>query len=262
MSDPTAGPGPGAGAPASTDPTDPTLDDDMDFEDDEDEDEDEDEEDEDEDEELEDADLAPPPRDAALFQGMVKLQPVTAAELIAHEQIELETSIHVPADTALPDLLARLDGEMADVDRLRLLAHALPVREAAWWACMAARDMLIERLAKDPRDVPPCLAVTEAWVFQPNEENRVAARAAMEAAHPTDETQLCAMVVCFSDGRLGPGELQQFPAPPQAAALAVFALQMKSMCLVPEKAVARAAVLVERGLDIARGGDGVHTMEG
>lgn len=218
--------------------------------------------DDDDDFELEDPDFSPPVRDPAVYQGLVKLIALPAAELIARDDIELETEIHIPADTTLPNLLARLDGEMADVDRLRLLAHALPPREGAWWACMAARDILSERLARDPRDVPPCLASTEAWVFQPSEEARAAAAAAMETAHPTDDTQLCALVATFSDGRLGPGERQQFPAPPQAAPLAVFALQMKSMCHVPENAIARCAVLVERGLDIARGGDGTRSMEG
>src|SRR5208283_2522813 len=64
-------------------------------------------------------------------------------------------------------------------DAVRFLAHALPKREAVWWAWVAARR------AAGP-DPPPkikaSLQATEKWISDPNEERRRAAMAAAQAA--------------------------------------------------------------------------------
>src|SRR5438477_10479612 len=57
-------------------------------------------------------------------------------------------------------------------DAVRFLAHALPKREAVWWACLAARETMLEDAAPEVQDA---LKAAEAWVFKPVEENRRAA---------------------------------------------------------------------------------------
>src|SRR5690348_16879504 len=61
-------------------------------------------------------------------------------------------------------------------DAIRFLAHALPKREAVWWACVAARAALADDA---PARQVAVIEAAEAWVYQPTEENR---RAAMEKA--------------------------------------------------------------------------------
>src|SRR5271169_4145798 len=80
-----------------------------------------------------------------------------------------------------PDLSAgafidRLCTEGLWIDAVRFLAHALPKREAVWWACLAARAALGDA---PPEMLRQAVETAEAWVYRPNEDNR---RAAMQAA--------------------------------------------------------------------------------
>ena len=64
-------------------------------------------------------------------------------------------------------------------DAVRFLAHALPKREAVWWAWVCARRAAD---AEPPPKVKASLDATEKWIAQPNDENRRAAMSAAEAA--------------------------------------------------------------------------------
>ena len=55
---------------------------------------------------------------------------------------------------ALAAVLAALDAQAAKIDILRLLSVVLPPREATWWACLAARDLI----GAEAKVVPPPLA--------------------------------------------------------------------------------------------------------
>ncbi|SFH79856.1 DUF6931 family protein [Albimonas pacifica] len=185
------------------------------------------------------------------FEGLRKLSPEPAAKILAGVGAVLETPVEAPARALVPEVLAELEAKGATVDMLRLLAHALPPREAVWWACLSARDLL-----PADRAAPTPLAAAEAWVLRPGPETRARARAALEAAHHLDDTSLCAMAASMADGTLGPGELDDYPAPPGAVAGAAHALAVLSMFRDAERAAAQGAWLVARALDIARGGGG------
>ncbi|MEL6264898.1 MAG: hypothetical protein AAFR52_04485 [Pseudomonadota bacterium] len=188
------------------------------------------------------------------FAGLKKLLPLTAAALMARDKIALQTGAVAEGEESVPALLSRLEGKMAEIDRLRLMAHALPAREATWLACLAARDLLGEI----PADRTPApLAAAEAWVFKPTEENREHARAVGETAAASDPTAQCTVPVLFCDGRLGADEkMQKFEAPSAAGPLCVFALVVKAVTKDPATAEACATRLLDRALDIARGGSG------
>ena len=60
---------------------------------------------------------------------------------------------------------------------MAVLAHALPKREAVWWACTSVRR------AGAPQPGSPdleALAAAENWVRRPTEENRQAAKLAAD----------------------------------------------------------------------------------
>src|SRR4051794_21799720 len=54
-------------------------------------------------------------------------------------------------------------------DAVGFLAHALPKREAVWWACLCARSVAGEKPAAP---ISAALDAAEAWVADPVEENR------------------------------------------------------------------------------------------
>lgn len=189
------------------------------------------------------------------FKDLKKLPGEPAARLLALAGAKLATPLTSPASASVTAVLNELaqaeDGTRAGIDMLRLLSVALPVREGIWWGCLAARDLVGADAAP-----PPPLAAAEAWVFKPSDENRTAARRALDAADIDDDTALCAVAVSMCDGKLGPGEMQQYEAPPGGVASAVFGLNLLSLGQAGAEIGARQALLVDRALDIARGGNG------
>jgi hypothetical protein len=185
------------------------------------------------------------------FSGLTKLIKQPAARLLSHANAELDTEIAAPASASVEVVLAELEQKGALIDMMRLLSIALPARERVWWACLAARDTLAPG-AK----VPPPLAAAEAWVFKPTEENRAVAHHAVQHASMKDDTKHCAMAVQFHDGTLGPGDLAQHAAPPGGSEVSAFAMNVVAIAKSGKPLNVFAGLLIDRALDIARGGSG------
>jgi hypothetical protein len=192
------------------------------------------------------------------FENLKKILPEPAARMLAMQNMKLQTKLDAPASASVQVVLEELDGKAAKFDILRVLAVALPPREATWWACMAGHDLI----GPEPKVVPPPLASAERWVFKPTEENRIAARDAFETADMDDNTTFCAMAALYADGTLGPGDMNDTPAPPNGVSAAVFAMNLLSMDMNVETMDVHIEILIDRGLDIARGGNGSAVADG
>ncbi|MDG1282049.1 MAG: hypothetical protein P8O10_12145 [Pseudorhodobacter sp.] len=186
------------------------------------------------------------------FENLKKIPPEPAARMLALQNMKLQTKLDAPASASVQVVLEELEGKAAKFDILRVLAVALPPREATWWACLAGHDLI----GPEPKLVPPPLASAERWVFKPTEENRIAARDAFETADMDDNTTFCAMAALYADGTLGPGDMNDTPAPPNGVSAAVFAMNLLSMNMNVETMDVHIETLIDRGLDIARGGNG------
>jgi hypothetical protein len=184
------------------------------------------------------------------FDDLKKVPEQPAVRLLAMENAKLATKLTTPANAGVSEVMAALAGEGAYVDMLRLMSVALPPRERTWWACLAARDVIgpVEKL-------PLPLELAESWVRKPSDATRSAARDAADLADVDDDTVLCATAVIFCDDKLGPGDLAQYPGPPGAGAAASFAMNVKALACGTDIAQT-ADVLINRALDIARGGNG------
>ncbi|GHF34970.1 DUF6931 family protein [Seohaeicola zhoushanensis] len=186
------------------------------------------------------------------FSNLTKIPDVPAAKMLADANIRLKTPLDAPASAKASVVLAELDAKDAWVDMLILLGVILPGRERVWWACLAARDYIGPKSDADP--LP--LTVAETWVFKPNEDNRDPLREAMDHALPDDDTVHCARAALFADGTLGTGDAKEHPAPPGAAALSAYAMNMVALGKLSDKFEQHKTVLIDRALDIARGGNG------
>jgi hypothetical protein len=187
------------------------------------------------------------------FENLKKIPPDPAAKLLARANTKLQTKLAAPASASVAQVLAELEEKGAKIDMLRLLSVALPPREATWWACLAGRDLVGGPEAKQ---VPPPLAAAERWVFKPTQENRAIAREAFDGAEMDDDTAYCAMAAVYADGTLGPGEMNSHPAPPNGTSAAAFAMNLLSMRANVERMQVHLDILIDRALDIARGGNG------
>lgn len=185
------------------------------------------------------------------YKSLSKMPNQPAARLLAQANCKLTSKLEAPASASIETVLTELEGLKAYQDMLMLLACCLPPRERVWWSCLAARDVI-----PDPARLPPPLAASEAWVFNPTTDNRQAAADACNEAEVGDDTVHCASAVVWFDGTLGPADLAQFPAPAGAAEMSVFAMALIAWCRDDVQMDAMGEVLVERALDIARGGSG------
>lgn len=190
------------------------------------------------------------------FEDLTKLIDQPAARLLAKANVRLDTKVDAPASAPVGAVLAELKDKSAKLDMIRLLAVALPARERIWWACLAGRDIVAKTAMPSPT-----LEAAEKWVFKPNDDTRAAAQAALDIAEIDDEAQLCATAVGFFDDTLGPGDLATYPAPPGASQMATFGMNMKALALHADAIDAFATVLLERAIDIARGGNGLPKTE-
>lgn len=186
------------------------------------------------------------------FADLKKVPKEPAARLLAGANARLKTPLKAPVAASVSVVLAELEEAEAWIDMLRLLSVALPPRERVWWACLAGRDVV----GAGAQRLPPTLAAAEAWVFKPSDAARDAARAAAETAEPDEDTSLCATAVIFFDGTLGTGALAQQPAPPGVAQAAAFGMNLIALGLEGQDCTAAANRLIDRALDIARGGNG------
>jgi hypothetical protein len=160
------------------------------------------------------------------------------------------------AATGAPDAAAALmrivqAGMMADA--ARFMAHALPKREAVWWACMCARATAPEPPPQDAEAV----AAAEAWVRKPEEELRRAAMAKAEAAGFRSPEAWAAVGAFWSGGSMAPPGQPVVPPAEHLTGVAVAgAVSLAAVRREPEKAEATLRRFVDSGLDIAAGGPG------
>ncbi len=192
------------------------------------------------------------------FKDMVKLPKEPVAKLLSLTNTRLETPIQAPVAALPEEVLAELDSKGAMIDLLRLLGIVLPPRERVWWACLAARDYVGPKSDKDPKS----LSVSEDWVFKPTDENRIRARDAMDEAYIDDDTVHIATAVLYADGTLGPADLADFPAPAGAAEASAFAMNVVALSKNADKFHEYGQMLIDRAIDIARGGNGQLDKDG
>lgn len=163
----------------------------------------------------------------------------------------------------LPDAVAGLDALVAAErmpDALRLIAHALPKREAVWWACMCARA--VPALDPNPLDAE-ALTAAELWVRRPDEASR---RATMEIAQKGGfrSAESWAAVGAFWSGGNMSAEGQPEVLPPEhlTGVAVVGSLMLAAMRHTPERAPARFGRFLASARDIAISGAGRIPPEG
>jgi hypothetical protein len=134
-------------------------------------------------------------------------------------------------------------------DATSFLAHALPNREAVWWAVLCVREVVGPA---PPEPVAAAVRAAEAWVQDPSEENRRAAREAAKAAGAGSPAGLAATAAFQSGGSLGPPDGPEILPSEFATARGVAnAITIASLQAPAEKASERFLSFVVRGVEVA-----------
>ena len=186
------------------------------------------------------------------YQNLTKVQKQPVAKMLANCGMKLNVELSAPASAMADVVLAELDQKKEWLELLKVMSVILPPRERVWWACLAARDFIGAKSKKDP--LP--LAAAETWVFEPNETNREAVFHALQDTDPGDDTVHCGSAALYYNGTLGTGDMAEHPAPPGGAELSAFVMNVVALGHHSDKFDSHMQLLIDRALDIARGGNG------
>lgn len=185
---------------------------------------------------------------------------VALSPLLPRLELDAEGSALLAGLADAEAALARLEGAGRMTEALRLLAHALPKREAVWWACMCARA--VPDPAARPEDVQ-ALEAAEAWVRRPDEAARRAAMAAAEKAAFRSTEAWAAVGAFWSGGSMSPEGQPVVPPAEHLTGVAVAgAVVLATVRIAPERAPARYPRFIASARDISTGGAGRLPPEG
>lgn len=117
------------------------------------------------------------------------------------------------------DALDRLERAGLLIEATRLVAHALPAREAVWWACACSRHTAPSGV--DPGAEEQVRAAAETWVRKPSDQHRRSAMQQAEASGFGSAEAWAAVGAFWSGDSMAPPEAPKVPPQPHFTGLAV-----------------------------------------
>lgn len=144
-------------------------------------------------------------------------------------------------------------------DAVTFMTHALPKRQAIWWACLCCRDaQKISGLASP--DYESCLKHAETWVVSPSDEQRRETGMCAESAGFDQAASWAAIAAFWSEGSIAKPEEPALSAPPYLYAEAASgAISLSAILVDKEHPEAFTVKCISRAVDLAQGGKGVVT---
>ncbi len=189
-----------------------------------------------------------------MSQALVKLIGGTMATLLPRLALTADVAIAVQDCPQAADALDRLEAAGFLLEATRLVAHALPKREAVWWACMCAAHTAPLDLLEPDRQAREA---AEGWVRQQTEAQRRSAMQHAEASGFATPEAWAAVAAFWSGDSMAP---EGQPAVPPAAHLTgtavAGAVALSSVRGDPTRQPARLKRFLESGRSIAAGGPG------
>jgi len=181
------------------------------------------------------------------FTGLVKIEKRSAGEVVRLGKAKFPFRPETKPDDPVVNLIEELVAQNLMMDALKILALALPPREGVWWGCLAARDML------EPEQKTKALTAAEAWVFKPGQETK-------KALEPfAQDTETADMLMCEAGFNVPLPDDEEAPmGPPSLPGLLIFSAQLQSFYAhdLPDDISRQGQLLLGRGLNIAKGGNG------
>ena len=183
--------------------------------------------------------------------GWKKVTAKTAAEICKRFALGEEAKKLLREGVAPGPFLDTLMEKQQFTDAVRFLAHALPKREAVWWACQCGRAVAG---ANPPPPIAAALQAAEKWVADPSEENRRAAMPAAEAAEFKTPAGCAAVAAFWSGGSLAPPNVPVVPPGEYLTAHGVAgAVMLAAVQAEPEKAPEKFRKFLAQGIEVAKG---------
>ena len=194
--------------------------------------------------------MAQPPNSAPPTK-LARLDYATVMERAAPPPEAAET---LAGGTEAADAIDRLEAGGFLIEAVRVMAHALPKREAVWWACMCAASTAPASLPEEDR---LARETAELWVRQQKDEPRRAAYAHAEKVNFQTAEAWTAAAAYFSGDNLSLPNLPVVPPPAHLTGVAVTgSVTLSSVREDVSRQKARLKRFLESGRNIAAGGQG------
>lgn len=134
-------------------------------------------------------------------------------------------------------------------DAVRFLAHALPKREAVWWAWTCAR----QAAGEEPSDeIQASLEATQRWIAEPTDEHRRAAMERAQEASVGTAVGAAGLAVFLCGESIAPPERDAVPPAESLAARAISAsILLAAVSEEPERAGEKYRDFLHRGERVA-----------
>jgi len=178
-----------------------------------------------------------------------------ACDVVHAEDLSDASAAMLAEEMGPEDFIVTLSKAGQRLDAAKVLAYALPRREAVWWACMCAREMA--GVVGDESQ-QRALAAAEKWVYEPTDEHRTAAYVSVQKCKTNSGGMLCALAAAFSEAVLPIGgdqiidvDIKTFPS--LVFAIIVLAADEGEKDLMDK----RLQDYLLTGEDIACGGSGI-----
>lgn len=189
-----------------------------------------------------------------MSQTLMKFAGADLATLAPRLTLPAEAVAVLQGCNNVGDALERLEGTGFLLEATRLVAHALPRREAVWWACMCATHTA-------PADLPEAdrkaRETAEHWVRQQTDKLRREAMAHAEASgFGTPEAWAAVAAFWCGDSMAPEGQPAVPPAPHLAGTAAAGGIALASVRGDPRRQANRLKRFLESGRNIAAGGPG------
>jgi hypothetical protein len=183
----------------------------------------------------------------------LKIEAPTAQEICRQFPLSEPGQAQLQPAMAPLDFVDALISHAAYRDAIEFLARALPKREAIWWSCLCARQILEARTRPE---LITCVQAAEDWVHRPTEENRRKAEAAGTAIGDSHPGRWTALAAFWSGGSMAPPGAPEVEPSNDFSAKAVAGAILMAAGLDPKESAARYKLFLAYGRDIAVGGAG------
>lgn len=189
-----------------------------------------------------------------MSQALTKIAGKGLAPLHSVLRLQADPAATVKDCQLVTEALDRLEAGGFLLEAARMLALALPRREAVWWACMCAAHTA-------PTDLPEAdrkaREAAELWVRQQSDKNRIAAKQQADATTLETPESFAAMAVFYcGDSILPEGQPAVPPKPFVAGKTLAGAVTLAAVRTAPMRQRARLQRFLESGRNIAAGGAG------
>lgn len=186
------------------------------------------------------------------MSDLSKVKAQSAGELLQHFELSDESENIAAADDSPMLAIKKLVDTENYHDAVTMLAHALPKREAIWWACQSTKKTMDNTVELDRA----AIEAAELWVRAPNEANKQSVQKMSVLAKNKTAAGWVATAANWCTGNMADDGME-VPPPDFLYAHAVAAsITLAAVAAAPEDITENYQLFIRIGFDLASGGSG------